>query len=606
MGTKYHNEDIISQDEGSITFRVDSDLPKPTGFGLNMHNNDNLISSILAGCEVWDDERVVASGIGDNQYAGYGTHTFFKGLIEAFGDHRPMVLTPDVIWFLICRGFANYVNQNPELYRDLFVNHEGKIDLLVKTHEDLLNGNADWQAIVEEFEGEISRNTKRDIAKLISDRFSTTGVNEHIVSQIVLMESVKSYFNYKVMHIVCGIPCITLKGTVDDWRSILERSCKLRSYGIDWWIDELEPILAEFVKAAGGNPNIPFWRSIVMTYHPDAVRGPGCGLSPDATKFDGWFLKFLPFGKYNRTPDKVTMDYPMQPELVKTDYNYIEYDESTGEVKKKLMMEFWAGIVGMEVEPETFTMTPKLGWFSRIKKNEDELLAEFEKKDKMGFEGLELRLNKVPDVLGKMKYINHLDLEFTGKVVVPDWMDNKKIREFRINGELSRDEKMALWKRFPGAIIGYERMKIKNKFTIGAIKGFFEPLGDVPCPLTEKLVKAGYQQKSDGYIARAKREGVLVDYRRNSPSQYWHLMTYCDGKKNDDLFSKSVVCGELIFWMAEVSESVDPPRLEALVDEIIKNPIRMEDDRPIYDRKKWNIEIQRVCFDRICERFEIT
>lgn len=131
--------------------------------------------------------------------------------------------------------------------------------------------------------------------------------------------------------------------------------------------------------------------------------------------------------------------------------------------------------------------------------------------------------------------------------------------------------------------------------TIGEIKAFFQDKENTPCPLTEKLVKAGYQQVSGGYIDCAKRRGMKVDYRDNSPSQYWHLMTYCNSRSVDKPFSKSIVCGELIFWMAEVSGAVEKEQLERLADQIISSANLSSGTRPIYDRIKWNREIQKMC-----------
>ncbi|MBR4594803.1 MAG: DUF4419 domain-containing protein, partial [Bacteroidaceae bacterium] len=202
-GVQAKKKDIISKEKGSITFRVDPDLPEPTGESLimRMYESDKLISEILDRSEIrGENQRVVASGIGDGKYAAYGKNPFFKGMIDAFADHRPVVLTPDVIWFLICQGFAHYVNDNPEQLRDLFVDHEGKIDLVVQSSKELLSGNADWQAILDGFYEQIRENTQGDIADIMSEKFSTTGVNEHMVSQIVLMETVKSYFDYIVIY----------------------------------------------------------------------------------------------------------------------------------------------------------------------------------------------------------------------------------------------------------------------------------------------------------------------------------------------------------------------------------------------------------------------
>ncbi len=145
-------------------------------------------------------------------------------------------------------------------------------------------------------------------------------------------------------------------------------------------------------------------------------------------------------------------------------------------------------------------------------------------------------------------------------------------------------------------------MKSEYKVTIGSIKAYFKDLEDRYCPLSEKLVMSGYQQRSGGYIERAIREGIEVDYRKNAPSQYWHLMTYCQNKDPEELFTKRVVCGELLFWMAEACfGDGEWPDLKEPLETIQKYIIGWEGERPIYDRKKCNAVIQQFCFDRIIE-----
>lgn len=139
---------------------------------------------------------------------------------------------------------------------------------------------------------------------------------------------------------------------------------------------------------------------------------------------------------------------------------------------------------------------------------------------------------------------------------------------------------------------------------INQVRNYFINKDDIPCPLTEKLVKAGYQQRSGGYIDRAITEGIEVDYTQNKPSQYWHLMTYCNSRQPDRLFSKNIVCGELIFWMAEVSGAVEKDEMDNLANRIIESASFPKGDRPIYDRIKWNREIQQLCFDKIVETIE--
>ena len=142
--------------------------------------------------------------------------------------------------------------------------------------------------------------------------------------------------------------------------------------------------------------------------------------------------------------------------------------------------------------------------------------------------------------------------------------------------------------------------------TIEQVKEYFIDKEHVPCPLSEKLVKAGYQQTSGGYIDRAISEGIKVDYKQNTPSQYWHLMSYCNSRAPKATFSKSIVCGELIFWMAETSSSVHCKDLKNLLEQIITNSDNSQGGKPLYDRKKWNKEIQDLCFDRIAYQVELS
>ncbi|MBQ7634033.1 MAG: hypothetical protein IJS89_00470 [Bacteroidaceae bacterium] len=88
---------------------------------------------------------------------------------------------------------------------------------------------------------------------------------------------------------------------------------------------------------------------------------------------------------------------------------------------------------------------------------------------------------------------------------------------------------------------------------------------------------------------------MVVDYRQHQPNLYWHLMTYCNSKKPNDKFGKSVVCGELIFWMAEVSKAVSTKDLQELLSSIIEETS---------ERKRWNKEIQKLWFDKIADIIE--
>ena len=141
---------------------------------------------------------------------------------------------------------------------------------------------------------------------------------------------------------------------------------------------------------------------------------------------------------------------------------------------------------------------------------------------------------------------------------------------------------------------------------------FYNDKKDKECPLTEKLIKAGYQQEKDGYIEYAyeHKEEVEVNYRNAEPNQWWHLIkSYCCRTDKDKTFPKSIKCGELIFWMAEVGKCVEKKELENLVGNIIGSGThinRRNKQKPesIYNRRKWNEEIHHLCFDKIVKVVE--
>ena len=119
------------------------------------------------------------------------------------------------------------------------------------------------------------------------------------------------------------------------------------------------------------------------------------------------------------------------------------------------------------------------------------------------------------------------------------------------------------------------------------VRRAFLELKDAPVPLTDSLVSGGYQQKSGGYITYAKECGI----GRDEVTQYWHLIhSWSDRADVEQVFGKNIVCGELIFWMAEVSGAVPSEELSKLLNDVLEHPD---------DRRRGNSLIQEACFERI-------
>jgi hypothetical protein len=178
------------------------------------------------------------------------------------------------------------------------------------------------------------------------------------------MESVKSYFEYKLFTLGCGIPDITLTGTPDDWRKVREKTQSLKGYGLDWWIDRLDPILKQFVDAAQGTVDTEFWMEMVGS---SKFRKMGCGMPTDKTdlKFDGWFTTFYPYNAFgDRISGPMTYNARLLPEVVETPFIY-EIRDYDGTVLAKYDMLLYAGIIGLSEDASTGALKPEIGWMVR-------------------------------------------------------------------------------------------------------------------------------------------------------------------------------------------------------------------------------------------------
>ena len=437
---------IIDQSQGSITFAVDENLPF-INYDFFLNDGEHIAELIIGNKdELEGTYHAVATSFADER--NLSTMDVYTALHTAFAKHKSVTLSPDVIWLLISQGFARYVNAHAEELRPRLVSHAGKKELAVITGDNLLSGQADWPGLIGEFASQIDQFTKGGIANIITADFSTTGPVERVASQVTLMESVKSYFDYTIITIVCGIPSITLTGTPEDWQRVLDKTRSLKQYGLDKWIESLEPILTEFVRAAEGHPNQGFWQDIVKKKRVDEVRGASCdGKKP--TEFDGWFLKLFP-DENGKTFKSATVLTEMPVERVNVDFRYKIVD-GAGNVLSETPMQLWAGFIGTEVDTEGNMLTPKIGWMAVVPPPDDEILKRFKEQDDIF--GLNLQVKEVPEVLARMEHIKSLTLEFTDKVVLPDWFDRLTIDKLSIAGKMSKAEKEAILKRFPNAVI---------------------------------------------------------------------------------------------------------------------------------------------------------
>lgn len=282
---------------------------------------------------------------------------FLAAVHTAYSQHYPLVLTPDVIWMCIAQGFAQHVNLNAENLRHLFVEHEGKKKLTVR-RDDFVKGSPSnrWPEVFNDFATQIRAAVGEKVFGALTPTFSTTGAVERAAAQLVVMDTFKEYFEYRVCTL-CGIPEITLEGTVADWTALKEKALSLGEFDLTWWIDELVPVLDQFVKAASGRVDQEFWSSIYKLNN-----------SSGGPYISGWIATFYPYmvgGEKNSCMalwkcgslgpfEGLTTD-SFLPGLSSTpfvwDYLGAEYP-----------MNFYSGFMAVSQDPSSLALRPEIGW----------------------------------------------------------------------------------------------------------------------------------------------------------------------------------------------------------------------------------------------------
>ena len=324
-----------------------------------------------------------------------GSHSMVDALSIAYSQHRPITISPDMVWLMLMQGFGIHINENSESLRKKIVNFSGKKNLDVEVSKSFdMKSSFDWSNVIFNLQGQIKDNVGENLMKIANSRFSTTTLNEDLAYNIALMNSMSSYFNYSIT-LMCGIPEITLEGTIEDWQRIDSTAMELKKYNLNWWLQDLEPILREFVKARSGNINQKFWSNIFELKRKSA----GCYT---VDYLNGWILKFFPYisvnGSYMKNPVIGKKEGNELPKDGKQKANYVSSSNikfeniPTGISKANVLVAnkrdntyttcyLLSGFVGIAEDSITNYLKPEISWgvTESDKKPSKEVIEAYEK-----------------------------------------------------------------------------------------------------------------------------------------------------------------------------------------------------------------------------------
>lgn len=310
-----------------------------------------------------------------DELVAHASPVFLSMLYRAWSDHRPIVISPDMIWLVICQGFSAHVHANAPELRSLVMqpDHDGGISVTLPGAPKGAPLQEEW--IFALFEENIRSAVKPELVNTLLTSFSTTTPTIQIASLVTLMATMDVFLQYHIDRPICGITHVTLEGSKSDWEKIEANTRDLRGYGLDDWIEQLLPILGKFTETAAGSIDIDFWRGIFKVYDPDPwpepapnSRGRRRRKSPYDKKdqIDGWVTTFYPYNKdgtrRNVGPIRLKSLDRLPSDMLKTPITMDVLSADGSQPLEKQHFYFHAGFLGSEQDPDTMALKPVIGW----------------------------------------------------------------------------------------------------------------------------------------------------------------------------------------------------------------------------------------------------
>jgi hypothetical protein len=269
-----------------------------------------VISKLAHSTEIIEEDIYCFKNTCEGTEQIYKENNFIGAFLEAYNNHCDIVIKPDDIWIMISLYFSNYVNDNSEKLRKLFVKHDDVKELIVKEFADSvemsLNMEKNWDNFFVQISQQIKENTIENVVDLLECNFSTSTQIDKFISTAIIMNSFKKYFKYTRGICCCGINNVYFEGTLDDWINIISKTKTLKKYDIDGklnnYIDKILIILNEFKLSFQGKPNVNFWNNIMNIESIRIGSGVDC-----ITYLEGWITHFM--GIYTKVDLDKIPDY---------------------------------------------------------------------------------------------------------------------------------------------------------------------------------------------------------------------------------------------------------------------------------------------------------
>ena len=229
---------------------------------------------------------------------------YLEYLELCWAKHFGIVITPDILWHIVLNELVSIVKGSPETYRHLFSGSPEKQTISIMTGELVV---MPLDLLIEALKDRVPMDSS-----LFLPEFSTTTAASRHALYASFADLASPFYNY-VMYL-CGFPAISVRGTAEDWASLVNHWDGLKGLFNSPWMNQVSQI---FHQCKDNLDNASWWREMFKLDH--------CG-SGHETTVSGWVT-----GLFQETPKlRYVQNFPTNVAMVE----YRQFDTNRDFVMK--------------------------------------------------------------------------------------------------------------------------------------------------------------------------------------------------------------------------------------------------------------------------------
>lgn len=205
-----------------------------------------------------NQKMVVVSPLAGDYH--FMVNSYMEVVSKAYSRHHNLEVAPHDIWYLVLTQIAELVKLSPETYRDLFTKSNDKILLAVQQNHAT---DLDLPAIMEQMVQFLPTNMAIFLPEL-----STHTEGSKLACMAAFADGMQKYYEYGMF--CCGIPKISLTGTLEDWEQLAYSAEQISNHfghikaltGVTY-IERVRSVIREIIASyLTPHMNTAFWTDI--------------------------------------------------------------------------------------------------------------------------------------------------------------------------------------------------------------------------------------------------------------------------------------------------------------------------------------------------------